>query len=73
LLRRKFVTFVGREGAEKSEWVALRMLSVMDSVFVLAAIMRNQDEGDKNVSGDLPSVVSTREFGSLVAIPDRWV
>jgi hypothetical protein len=34
--------------------------------------MGNQDEGDKVVSGDLPSVVSTREFGSLVAITDGW-
>lgn len=45
---------------------------MMNAVIVLTAIIVNQDEDDKDVSGDLPSVVSTREFGSLVAIPDRW-
>jgi len=43
----------------------------MDSVGVLTAIIRNQNEDDEEVSGDLPSVVSTREFGSLVAITAR--
>lgn len=42
---------------------------MMNPVFVLTAIMGNQNDGDKNISGDLPSVVSTREFGGLVAIP----
>ena len=37
---------------------------MLNSVFVCTAIMGNQDDGDNDVSGDLPSVASTREFGS---------
>jgi len=39
------------------------MLGVMNSVFVLTAIMGNQDDGDRDVSGDLPS------HGNSGAIP----